>query len=317
MEITFEKKLSVAKEFIKNKNATYLGYKEINKKICVFYYCNKHKEYGMIYNTLDTLFKNATTSRKNRNVCIFCSKNSVTLEELKENPEIKKDVDILSFTLIDDQTKIKVKCKHCENIWWISPLKLVQGRRCPICKNKKLGESKRLSNGTIQALLNKNNPNIEIIGEYKNLNSAIECRCKIHNYEWNGWASNILYGISGCPICNSSIGENLIGEILDKHNIKYIRQYKFDDCVYKCKLRFDFYLPDINTCIEYQGEQHYFPVNFKGGESKDYLDEFKNNQIRDNIKREYCKDNKITLIEIPYTEKNNISDILKQYNIYA
>lgn len=219
--------------------------------------------------------------------------------------------------MVDDKTKIKVKCRHCGNIWWISPLKLIQGRRCPACKNKKIGELKRLNKEKIQNLLNKNNPNIDIIDEYKNLNSAIKCRCKIHNCEWTGWASNIIYGLSGCPICNSSIGENLIGEILDKYNIKYIRQYKFDDCVYKDKLRFDFYLPDINTCIEYQGEQHYFPVNFKGRGSKDYLDEFKNNQIRDNIKRQYCKDKKITLIEIPYTEKNNISDILKQYNIYA
>ena len=48
--------------------------------------------------------------------------------------------------------------------------------------------------------------------------------------------------------------------------------------------RFDFYLPNINTCIEYDGEQHFLPVEYFGGE-----DAFNRQVTYDNIKNEWCK----------------------------
>ena len=56
---------------------------------------------------------------------------------------------------------------------------------------------------------------------------------------------------------NQSKGVKLIEKILQENSIKYDVEHSFDDCLYKNKLRFDFYLPDYNTCIEYDGEQHY------------------------------------------------------------
>ena len=72
-------------------------------------------------------------------------------------------------------------------------------------------------------------------------------------------------------------------------------------------LPFDFYLFKYNILIEYQGEQHYKPRKKFGGEEG-----FKNTVIRDNIKKQYCKNNNIKLIEIPYTEIKSIGDILKK-----
>ena len=70
---------------------------------------------------------------------------------------------------------------------------------------------------------------------------------------------------------------------------------------------FDFYLPDYNTCIEYDGEQHFHTPNNKTSTyfTKEKIDEI---QYRDSIKNQYCKDNNIKLIRIPYTDYNLLNE---------
>ena len=99
-------------------------------------------------------------------------------------------------------------------------------------------------------------------------------------------------------------GELLIENLLIKNKIKYNKQRTFLDCNNKgqgvsCKkLPFDFYLPKYNCCIEYDGIQHFEVNKFFGGEEG-----FLRRQQLDNIKTEYCKENGIKLIRIPYTMK--------------
>ena len=66
-------------------------------------------------------------------------------------------------------------------------------------------------------------------------------------------------------------------------------------------MKFDFYIPQKNIVIEYQGEWHYF----------DFKNNLKTQQIRDQIKRDYCKSHNITEIEIPYWDFSNIETILE------
>lgn len=130
---------------------------------------------------------------------------------------------------------------------------------------------------------------------FKNVHSIIEIVCsKGHKFQQK--VSNHLQG-KGCPICRESIGERKISVFLTSNNIKYIRQKKFKDCIYKSELPFDFYLPDLNITIEYDGLQHFQPLVMFGGE-----EEFKKVQIKDKIKTEYCKSNNIKLIRISYKE---------------
>lgn len=102
-------------------------------------------------------------------------------------------------------------------------------------------------------------------------------------------------------IDNLSTGEALISRILDKEKVTYIKQKKFEDCTnlrkgrYCYKLPFDFYVPEKNTCIEYDGLQHFEPVKHFGGEER-----FKQRLILDKIKNKYCKKNKIKLLRVPY-----------------
>jgi hypothetical protein len=105
-----------------------------------------------------------------------------------------------------------------------------------------------------------------------------------------------------------SKGEKRIAEYLDFRNIKYSREYTFNDCLSErgnC-LRFDFYLPNYNLCIEFQGQHHTGPVN-----------KYRRAKIvhnitvkHDEIKRIYTKQKNIKLIEIDLKDYENIENIL-------
>lgn len=131
--------------------------------------------------------------------------------------------------------------------------------------------------------------------DYQNCYSMIKIICPKHG-EFSQMAN---YHISGCGCfnCKSSSGEQFIRRILEKNEINYIAQKRFDGCSYKYKLAFDFYLPEQNICIEYNGIQHYNPIEFFGGK-----EEFDKRIERDKIKIEYCNKNNILLIIIKYGE---------------
>jgi hypothetical protein len=115
-------------------------------------------------------------------------------------------------------------------------------------------------------------------------------------YKNRGWIDWLDFlGIS--EKSKMSYGELLISNILDAKNIKYIYNKSLKDCISSSKLRFDFYLPDYNICIEYDGKQHFFPMDYFGGEY-----EFEKIKIRDNIKNEWCSINDINLCRVNYTQ---------------
>lgn len=102
-----------------------------------------------------------------------------------------------------------------------------------------------------------------------------------------------------CGCKKISYGETIIKQILIINHIVFEQQKTFENCINILPLYFDFYLPDYNTCIEYDGQQHFEPIELFGG-----LEYFKHQQENDNIKNLYCKTNHINLIRIPYTLSN-------------
>jgi len=127
--------------------------------------------------------------------------------------------------------------------------------------------------------------------------------CPVHG-DFNQNPLSHLQG-NGCPSCNESRGEKEIAKYLDKNEISYYRQHKFDDCKNIFQLPFDFYLPKYRVVIEFDGIQHYEPLNFFGG--VEYFEKLKNN---DKIKNDYCEDNYINLIRIRYNQIDDIYRIL-------
>jgi hypothetical protein len=117
----------------------------------------------------------------------------------------------------------------------------------------------------------------------------------------------------GCPYCNESKGERLISSFLNQSNIEYVRQKTFKDCkgvggkVFCRKLPFDFYLPKFNTVIEFDGRQHFEPVDAFGG-----IEGFNATQTTDKIKNDYCQKNNIKMIRVSYKlSDNEVIDYLK------
>lgn len=103
---------------------------------------------------------------------------------------------------------------------------------------------------------------------------------------------------------HNSVGEEKIKQYLKQLNIVFHQEYGFSDCKYINKLRFDFYLPDYNCCIEFDGKQH-FKEKGTWAEKDNGLKEI---QIKDNIKNQYCKNNNIKLIRIPYWDIDKINE---------
>lgn len=113
-----------------------------------------------------------------------------------------------------------------------------------------------------------------------------------------------------CPLCSTSRGEVKIRETLNKNKIDSKEQVVFDGLVGLGRglLSYDFYLPNYNLLIEYQGEQH---ERFIKGIHKTKQD-FLKQQEHDRRKRQYAKDNNIELLEIWYYDFDKIEDILKE-----
>lgn len=140
---------------------------------------------------------------------------------------------------------------------------------------------------------------------YKNKKTKLNIVCPVHGTFLKSPLEH-LKG-SGCPVCKESKGELKIRDFFSKNKISFIAQKKFEECRYKKQLQFDFYLPDYNICIEYDGAQHSEIIEAWGG-----IEKLKETQYKDNIKNDFCNNNNIGLIRIKYTDYNNIEVILTE-----
>lgn len=129
---------------------------------------------------------------------------------------------------------------------------------------------------------------------------TIKIICPLHG-EFEQNLNNHLRG-SGCSLCDESKGERAVESYLIEHNIIFERQKKFDGCKNIRLLSFDFYLPDYNLCIEFDGAQHY--VEVLNWNNLEYT------KINDEIKNNFCLNNNIDLYRISY--KDNIIEKLNK-----
>ena len=209
--------------------------------------------------------------------------------------------------------KIWIKCqeKDYHDSYDTLCLGFSRGNRCPYCINRHGKVHKLDSLGTLfpkvlEMWSDKNKKSPYDYSPMSNQEVYWKCPDKKHNdYKRRINKSNEC-GFR-CPECQHFKGEDKISKSLSMNNIYYISQYVFSDCRYKKVLPFDFYLLDYNVCVEYQGIQHYEPVEYFGGEKA-----FIKQQLKDQIKRDYCKDKNIKLIEIPYWDFDNIESILQK-----
>ncbi len=183
---------------------------------------------------------------------------------------------------------------------------VLSGRGCPICRYlfSKTKITKSHQKFVIQANI-VHDHEYEYIESYVNDITPLKIKHLKCGYVFLQAPHNHLQG-NGCHQCKKSKGEKIISRFLNKLNIYYQSQKIFDQCRNKRSLPFDFYLPNHNLCIEYDGRQHYKPIEKWGGNN--YLIEIQKN---DQIKNEFCKENNINLLRISYQEFKSIEQILE------
>lgn len=141
--------------------------------------------------------------------------------------------------------------------------------------------------------------------EFVNIREKVKIICQKHGIFYQEPFCH--YQNQGCPKCRLSKGEKKIMEFLQRNSIEFECQKKFNGLVNKKPLSFDFYLPKYNTCIEFDGLQHFSPIDAFGG-----IESFQILKSNDDKKDKFCEENNINLIRISYLEFELVDSILEQ-----
>ena len=241
--------------------------------------------------------------------CIYCSKkylkkpkdiSKIKCRCLDRYNNYKKKLVNKNIELIDNyiniREKILHKCKICLLEFKSSPKSVLNSKNgCPSCSGKIFSIDK------YKSILPKNLKLIsnEYIGcNVKHKHFCIDC----NNY-FETKPNYIIHMGTNCPICCKSKGERQIIDFLDSINIDYKREYIVG--INGIKLRFDFYIPEMRLFIEYDGIQHYKPIDLFGG-----LEYYEKLKINDKLKDNWCNGNNLNLLRIPY----NVINIKKYLN---
>lgn len=249
--------------------------------------------------------------------CKQCHFNRMKIMRMKSHEqfiselyEINKDIEVLSKY---SGAKNKVDCKcliHNERFSMTGGHLLGGETGCKECINIKFHMGGLKSHEQFIEELNNINNNIEVLGKYDGAKSEVKVRCLKCGHIWSPVASSLLCGY-GCPCCKRSKGEEKIEKYLINNNIIFEPQKKFPDLRNKLPLSYDFYLPEYNILIEYQGQFH-------DGSTSMVLKEkyFDKQQKNDEIKRNYAKNNNYNFLEIWYYDFDNVEDIIDKF-IYS
>ena len=209
--------------------------------------------------------------------------------------------------------KVLIKCqKHGE--FWQVPYVHLRGAGCVKCRflKKDCSRIKSTEQFIHEAKEIHGNAYDYSTTEYKTAKEKVTIICLKHG-SFKQAPFNHLTSKQGCPKCRSSLGERSIRKWLKNNNVIYTEQKKFDGCrnpKTNYPLKYDFYLPETKTLIEYDGKQH-FVVSYFGTHHKTRKDLIET-QYRDKIKTEYAEKNGFRLIRIPFHDFLGIDKILKE-----
>ena len=308
---TFEAKLKIAHPYYElTENSVY-----INSTTDIELRCTKH----------NTVFK----SRPSNLLMDKCGCNECVHEKLEQRNKnrIKEIGDNLFRTIEKDYPglynfndsvylgkyeNITFKCNECGAYITMTgeqlSLKIYRhvGRLCKDClKNfNKLEKSKKLKS----KIETKFPGHFDMTNfKYENKYSITGLICKTCGKPFDiKWVSNFLRG-AGCPHCDCSIGENYIRNWIinnDEAYTSYERHLDIDNSIiigkrddWGVEIDFVLYVGELTYWIEYNGEQHYTWCKHFQSTKEDFENQLK----RDQNVRDYCKNNNIILIEIPWT----------------
>ena len=240
--------------------------------------------------------------RGNSLFCPDCKKENQRLETESKLVERLKDKGLILLSTFKDQySKVTMKCTKCNTVQERLPCNVHKDSfMCINCYKEQYHKTQEQFELEIQ------HEPYRLISKYKSMEKPARFKCNLCGWEFVTEPYRLTHKgrRKGCPKCNASLGERKIMDILNNLDVEYEKEKTFEGLV-SAKggyLRYDFYLPKYNLLIEYDGEQHYNDV----GPYFDY-ESLRNN---DQLKNKYAKEKRIHLLRIPYTEYDDLRDII-------
>ena len=295
------------------KNLEYIDTKRINGIIHIYFICPNHRKLGVQHMAR----YNMNRKDSNGKGCKYCNGKDIPNWYIKQEIENKyPNYEVISEYLGMNKPLTCFCKKHKKEFTHDAKYIFHEGQGCELCAYDKKFELYRLSDEEIINRVQNATPDLEIvdISSYKGYNEPLNVRCKKCGFIWTSTFASLVANKPLCPNCSEDMskGEQKILNYCKYNNLNYSIQYAIPECKYKKPLKFDMAIfnsdDELLGLIEYQGEQHYSPIEHFGGKER-----FEINQLRDSIKREYCIKNNIPLLEIPYWEYNNVDLILEEF----
>lgn len=281
-------------------------------------YINSKEKIKFLHVTCGHYFYMRFNSFKNGQRCPLCGAKHSNKLRSKSQDEFINDVNnfygINEYSVlgkyINANVPIKVRHNKCGNIYMSRPADLIRGHGCQKCayitRSSKIGISQRTPLSEVKDSIRKILGNSYVVltkdSEYKGNRQKILIKHLACGSIYKARYSDIQSKFTGCPVCSnkkSSKGERIIIECLEEKGYSLGKDYYYgytnSGAKAKLNLHFDFYFPNNSLAIEYDGKQHFKPINYFGG-----LETFKVIQEHDRIKDDFCKSKGITLLRIPY-----------------
>lgn len=232
----------------------------------------------------------------------------------KNLPDHSIDIDKIDADIkYNSKSILELYCKK-HHRFLIGYVGLKKGIGCPYCKNETGERSKVYYDIKSIKNLARQKQGMCLSQTYHGIDEYYWFCCK-HGEVFNTTLRMILNKdvwcrCKKCKTTRRSKAEDLIADYLDNRGVRFETEKRFDDLKSDTgqPLSFDFFLPDHNTLIEYDGMQHFKPVNYFGGEITQ-----RRIALNDKKKNKYVGDNNLNLIRISYKQKQNIIDILNSY----
>ena len=195
--------------------------------------------------------------------CPRCSKKErkTTSRFRQEVAAVNPNIEVLG-EYINTSTKVEARCKACGFSWLANPSTLLHGNGCPAC-----GGTKLKTQDEFIKELSVVNPDIELLGEYKNNRSKIPVRCLRCGHEWRATPHNLIDARSRCPKCthsSTSFMEQFIVEWLSRalgHDVVKHRD------ISTIGLELDVYVPSLNLAFE-PGSWHWHKEKMESDSTK-------------------------------------------------
>ena len=303
-----DRRSKTSEEFIKEAKQIhgdrydYSKVKYINRNTPVTIICPTHGEFEQI-----------PSNHLQGKGCPKCSKNyqygtKKFIEKAQEVHNNKYDYSKVQYKTA--KTPVTIICKKHGEFEQFPDVHL-RGCGCPKCGKESMAQKQTLTQEEfIKRILEIHRDKYDFSKTiYKDSYSKVIVTCKEHG-DFEIWPQTLLRG-AGCSKCALKSQTKLYEKLKKSFpNEEILFEVGKEIVPWLDLQRFDIYFPKYNIAIEYNGQQHYIPIEYFGGTLG-----YENQKERDELKRKKCKENNCFLIEFPYNYDDKIyNNKIKEIN---